>query len=173
MIAVLAMALGVFIGYKARPQAQPGLKVFGPTKTFGEARELFAGQLAFFLGQQRPSDGMLFGEWARDRFAKRCGGLDPRSVAFTTSMQGPIKDEGFRWDVLIDHTGPIPAGCQVQELLVTVGGIMSVTGRIVPLAPDANIGTTTFGVDDQGSLIDPTKANPDSWWLRFLAGEAP
>lgn len=171
----LTVGAGTLIGYWIHGPAQQGLKVFGPNMTFGEARALFPKQLAYLLGQQRRSDSLLFGEWARAKFAKRCRGLDPRSVSFTAMMQGPI-DGGFRWDVLAKYDGLLPDGCQAKSLLVTLGAIMSDTGRIIPLDPDTGIGSSTFGVVNQGgksNLVAPAVASKDAWWSHFIAGEQP
>src|SRR5687767_9918280 len=66
-----------------------------------------------------------------------------KAMSKSRSNQGLVHAVGARadrWKPQGGHPRPLhrsdPVGCEVEKLLVTIGGIMSVTGRMVPLAPN-------------------------------------
>lgn len=110
------------------------------------------------------------------RFSKQCSGLNPEEMSFTAAMEGPFKSVGFRWYVLATYDGSLPAGCDPKKLLVTIGALMSRTGEIIALSPDAGIGSTRLPIVNDGggaNLASPAPDPADAWWLHFRAGEDP
>ncbi len=172
LAAVLILGFGFLAGWVAHRPPAAGVTLFGPSRTFGETRAMYPRQLAYFLGQQRASDGMTYGEWARTKFLHQCDGMDPRSLRFDPLEQGPFSSEGIRYEIMIFHAAAVP-GCAESKLLVNIGGFMSDSGRIVPLSPTESIGESRFGVDSESNLLDTSRATKDAWWTRFRSGEAP
>lgn len=171
-LAVAAFA-GVHVGAlgasvlqnEAKPPSQP--RILDPqSRTSGDRA------IALVIGLTRPQDGLLYGEWFRERFADDRCLADPRGFEFQVLAQEAFPDGIVRFDVhaATREEAPVVEGCAGAPGIPALAAVWSDTGEVVPLGHGVNETSVAVAADER---LDRRQVTDEGPLTDFRSGEAP
>lgn len=118
------------------------------------------------------SDGMLFGEWARQRTGRLCPGYPADKLIFQAAAQGPFGKDGVHWEVYINIKGGTPIkGGLCPGMPFNLAYVRGADGVLKPMRA-ANTGSVTLGLDSSNTPVSSSTDGP-GWLDEFRSGATP